>query len=266
MKYIFDHDLHIHSKLSSCSGDPEQTPERILQYAEEFGLNTVCVSDHFWDSEVQGASNWYAPQNFEHISAIKPLPQKENIRFLFGCETEMDRFGRIGISKKRFSEFDFVIVPITHFHMRGFTISEEDAALPKTRAKAWIEHFDALLNMDLPFEKIGIAHLTSGLIAPTREEFFETFSNITDDDLYRLFKKAAALKVGIELNSGSILPREDEDGEPIYRPYIIAKEAGCKFYCGSDAHRPAGLVTVKERIEKATEIMGIEESDKFLLK
>ncbi|MBQ9543675.1 MAG: PHP domain-containing protein, partial [Clostridia bacterium] len=47
--YAVDHDLHIHSQLSSCSSDPELTPERILAYAEQFGLKTVCVTDHFWD-------------------------------------------------------------------------------------------------------------------------------------------------------------------------------------------------------------------------
>ena len=31
MRYIFDNDLHIHSKISLCSGVPEQTAERMLQ-------------------------------------------------------------------------------------------------------------------------------------------------------------------------------------------------------------------------------------------
>ena len=33
MGYSFDHNLHIHSQISSCSNHPEQTTERILQYA-----------------------------------------------------------------------------------------------------------------------------------------------------------------------------------------------------------------------------------------
>lgn len=31
MKYIVDHDFHIHSRLSSCSDDPRQTPKRIVE-------------------------------------------------------------------------------------------------------------------------------------------------------------------------------------------------------------------------------------------
>jgi len=62
MKYIVDNDLHIHSYLSSCSDDPEQTPEAILSHAKKYGLKTICLTDHFWDSAVPGASEWYAPQ------------------------------------------------------------------------------------------------------------------------------------------------------------------------------------------------------------
>ena len=37
MKYIIDHDLHLHSQLSLCSGHPEQTTEAMLKYAAEQG-------------------------------------------------------------------------------------------------------------------------------------------------------------------------------------------------------------------------------------
>ena len=88
-KFVFDHDLHIHSYLSSCSKDPAQTAERILKYAKDNGLSTVCLTNHYWDSLVRGAHPWYVPQNFEHISEAKPLPQSDGIRFLFGCETDL---------------------------------------------------------------------------------------------------------------------------------------------------------------------------------
>ena len=90
MKYIIDNDMHIHSKLSLCSNDPEQTCENILSRAKENGLKTICITDHFWDESVDGASNWYKKQNCQHIAEAKPLPQTEGIRFLFGCETELN--------------------------------------------------------------------------------------------------------------------------------------------------------------------------------
>ena len=38
MRFTVDHDYHIHSTLSSCSNDPAQSTERILQYAKDNGL------------------------------------------------------------------------------------------------------------------------------------------------------------------------------------------------------------------------------------
>ena len=101
MRYVVDHDYHIHSELSSCSRNPAQTPARILQYAKDFGLKTLCLTDHYWDSDVPGASNWYKPQNFEHIAKAKPLPQAEGISFLFGCETDFDRNHVFGVPPAR---------------------------------------------------------------------------------------------------------------------------------------------------------------------
>ena len=105
MRYVYDNDLHIHSGLSSCSGDPEQTPERILEYAKSYGLKTVCLTDHFWDETVDGASEWYKPQNFAWISQANPLPEADGIQFLFGCETDFDRFMTVGLAKEHFDRF-----------------------------------------------------------------------------------------------------------------------------------------------------------------
>ena len=50
MKFKFDQDYHIHSRLSSCSRDPEQSAERILEYAKENGLKLTCGSDYHGDT------------------------------------------------------------------------------------------------------------------------------------------------------------------------------------------------------------------------
>ena len=56
---------------------------------------------------------------------------------------------------------------------------------------------------------------------------------------------------------------EKDDLEKILRPYRIAKEKGCKFYIGSDAHHPAPLDAAKERFEKVIDALELEEEDKF---
>lgn len=257
-----DHDLHVHSQISSCSNDPEQTNERLLQYAKENGYNTICLTDHFWDENVEGASDWYAVQNWAHITKALPLPKDDEVKFLFGVETELNKELTLGISKERMEELDFIVIPTTHFHMKNYTLSEEQAKSPATRAKAWVERLDAVLNMELPFHKIGIAHLACGLIAPTRPEYLETLSLIPDDEMVRLFTKAAKLGVGIELNSGDMNPAEGEE-DTVFRMFRIAKKCGCKFYFASDAHHPKGLDESKAILERAAETLGLSASDKI---
>lgn len=104
MRYVADHDFHIHSNLSSCSNDPNETPENILKVAQENGYSAICLTDHFWDSKLPGASPWYEPQNFEHISKALPLPQNENIKFYFGCDAHWISSLKAGKEK-----FEFII-------------------------------------------------------------------------------------------------------------------------------------------------------------
>ena len=262
MRYIVDNDLHIHSKISACSADPEQTTERILQYAKDNGLKTVCVTDHFWDESVEGASEWYKPQNYERISCAKPLPQSDEVRFLFGCETELNKDLTLGLSAEKFDLYDFIIIPTTHFHMSGFTLSAEEGASAENRAAAWVRRFEAVLGMDLPFNKVGIAHLTCGLIAPTRDMYLETLKLIPSTEMERLFTKAAKLGVGIELNA-SDMNFADEEADTVLRPYKTAKGCGCKFYLGSDAHHPNKFSKVKSIFERAIDLLNLTEDDKF---
>lgn len=263
MEFKFDQDYHIHSGLSSCSNDPKQTPERILEYAKQNGLSTVCITDHYWDSAVPGASDWYKPQDFEHISQSKPLPQCEGIKFLFGCETDMDKYLNLVLPISRFADFDFVIISTTHLHMTGFTITEQDAASNKRIAELWIERLDALLNMPLPFGKVGIAHLNCVLMnMRSHEDYLETMSLIPDSEMRRLFTKAAALGCGIELNKCD-LKVAPEDEELLYRTFRIAKACGCRFYFGSDAHHPNQFDNCDEILKAAVLRLGLCEEDKF---
>lgn len=262
MKFRVDHDIHIHSQISLCSSDPGQTTERLLQYAKDNDLTTICVTDHFWDETIPGAIDWYKKQNYAHVAKALPLPTDDKVRFLFGVETEYSKEMTIGISPEHFDLFDFVIIPTTHFHMAGFTIREEDAVSPATRARAWVEKMDDLLSRDLPFHKIGIAHLACGLMAPTREGYLELLNLLPEEDLYRVFTKAAQVGVGIELNRSDMSFAEDE-ADTVLRVFRIAKACGCKFYCGSDAHHPDEFADAKAVFERAVDLLGLTEEDKF---
>ncbi len=265
MKYIIDHDLHIHSELSFCAGEERflQTNERILKYAEKYNLKTICVTDHFWDEKVKGGPCDYGPSTFSHISSKLPLPQSENIRFLFGCETELNKDLTLGLSTERIKEFDFIIIPTTHLHFPDETVYTEQVKTPKETAETWIKRLDAVLSMNLPFEKVGIAHLTCSLIAPgDREKYLKTLELLSEREMKRLFKKAAMLGCGIEIN---ISPFSDEEADIILRPYKIAKECGCKFYLGSDAHVPREFEKPHEIFKKVINLLDLKEEDKFVI-
>ena len=118
--------------------------------------------------------------------------------------------------------------------------------------------------MDIPFHKIGIPHLTTGLISPKREQYLEVIKEIPEKDMYRLFKQAAKVGVGIELNSSVFNFSETEEKLAIL-PYRIAKECGCKFYCGSDAHEEEHFSYAKSRLEMAVDLLGLTEDDKFII-
>lgn len=264
MRYVIDHDYHLHSHLSLCSGDPQQTGQAILEYAEKLGMTSLVLTDHYWDENVPGASGWYQQQDFAHISQALPLPQGEKTKFFFGCETDMDKFFTLGVSRPVMDKFDFIVVPTTHLHMTGFTIDPEDDPVER-RKELYIQRMDKLLDMDLPFEKIGIAHLTCSLMAPGDDRHLPLIDSITDEEFSGLFSKAAKRGCGIELNGSDMDFRNDREAEQILRPYRIAKKEGCKFYLGSDAHTRKGLTRMEMVFAKAVDALELEESDKFHL-
>ena len=261
--YTVDHDLHIHSFLSTCSKCPEQTPERIARYAVEEKLSTVCITDHFWDETVPGASPWYEKQDMPHILQSKPLPQPEGVRFLFGCETELDQRLRVGISPERMEQMDFIIIPTTHFHMK-FALTEEQRESVESRVAVWLKRLEAVLSKDLPFHKVGLAHLACHLIGRDREEYLQVMEKLPERPMEELFREAARLGVGIELNATDVKAAEGAE-DTVLRPFHIAKACGCKFYCGSDSHSPSGFAKARARFERAVTQLGLTEEDKFRL-
>jgi histidinol phosphatase-like PHP family hydrolase len=266
MRFPVDHDYHIHSKLSSCSRDPEQSTAHILEYAKEHGYRQICLTDHFWDETVDGASRWYTPQNYDHVRQSLPLPQAEGIEFLFGVETEMTKDNILGISPDRYDAFDFIIVPISHFHMVGFTLSEEDAATVEGRANRFLAKLEAVLSMPLPFHKIGLAHMANDTIGGRDLTMYcQVLRQITGERLRALFTKAAALGVGIELNTSCLAFRSEEEAQAVTDFYTVAKECGCKFYIGTDAHHPAQLVGQKDVAQRFIDRLGLTEEDRFYI-
>lgn len=261
MRFVADHDFHIHSTLSLCCHDENQTPQAILNYAKENNLNKICLTNHFWDEKVKSAAEWHQSQQFAPVSSALPLPQAEGISFLFGAETDMDYDYVVGVSKERYDCFDFIVVPTTHLHLVGNTVKTK-ILTPQEGAEIWLNRIEALLNTDMPWHKTGIAHLTCGHIFGNRTP--EVISLLRDNALEKIFCDCARKGVGIELNLKTLsLSREEKD--ILLRPYYIAKDCGCKFYLGSDAHKVEALKSAKENFENIITLLDLQETDKFIL-
>jgi hypothetical protein len=146
-------------------------------------------------------------------------------------------------------------------HLAGNTVRKK-IETPEEASEIWVKRFEELLKKDLPWKKIGIAHLTCGHIFKGRTP--EVIRLISDEILYSLFESCSKKGVGIELNMKTIALGA-EDKEILLRPYKIAKDCGCKFYLGSDSHKIAAFTDVKENFEDIITSLDLKETDKFRL-
>lgn len=261
MKFVIDHDLHIHSKYSNCSSDPEQNNERILQYAKENGFKKICLTDHMWDENLPCDYSGYQESCFKKISKALPIPKDDEVEFLFGCETEMDHQNMIGLSYKMYDTFDFIIVPVNHLHLTPFTRRNEDDDTDR-RIDLFYRRFDRLLCSDLPFGKVGLAHPTCSLMARDLNQANEMLEKMDKNTLRELYTRSAKKNLGIEINEGT--HKLDDCRRKLYIDHMmVAKECGCKFYLGSDAHHPSDFAFSMKKFELAVDMLGLTEDDKF---
>lgn len=230
------HDFHIHTALSVCAAETAAA-ESYLASAEKFGLKKLGFSNHFWDSSVSGANEFYAPQDLAHLKKLKPEIEAVSwgdIQPFFGCEAEYDPFHHgIAVTEAAAEQFDYILVPNSHTHMM----------MPKKYYYPYQKHIDFMVQA---YEEIlscrvsryitAIAHPFEAVACPYDNEML--ISMIPDDTLKRLFSKTADKGIAVEINVASLMNKSQEEIErcPQLHMFQLAKECGCKFLFGSDAH------------------------------
>ncbi len=177
---------------------------------------------------------------------------------------DLDADNKIGLPKERYGDFDFIIVSTTHFnHMIGEKWENCDN---QTLANYWIERMDALLDLDLPFEKVGVAHPACSLIqTKSDEDYLEVLDLIPEKEMERIFTKAAAVGMGIELNFNVRVRKRCDETERILRMFRIAKRCGCKFYFGGDCHNRQDFNGKDETFAAVVDLLDLKEEDKFIV-
>lgn len=263
MKYILDHDIHLHSKFSPCSNDARHTVESILSYGVTRDYRLLVLTDHAWDNDIDVPHRGWvgAGATWQNLKSMAPLPQAKGTHFMLGIEVDINMDGVRAIDRAGEEEADFIIYAPSHLHMKNFTIPADFPEDAETHAARYKERLHDLLNDDsIPFEKTGLAHFTCGL-ACTKEPI-RVFSLFSDAEYRDIFTKVARRGMGVELNFNPYSYNEADLAEML-RPYRIAKEVGCKFYCGSDAHHPENFRTSHNYLTHLIGLLGLEESDKF---
>ena len=228
MRYSVDHDFHIHSYLSPCSRAPEQTPDLILDSAIERGIKSIVLADHFWDDFITEMTPSYSGLNIDLIKKALPLPTKKaeenGVFFGFGCEADMNLNCEVGVHPDHYDDFDFIVVALNHLHL----YDEFKNLGVEERTELYLKRMNALVNdSSLPFHKVGVAHLTDGLVfAGNREGAIKIINDISTSDYVKFFDKTAKIGMGVELNFNPNSYHSDEL-EKILRPYI--KNAAANF-------------------------------------
>jgi len=263
MLFPIDHDMHCHTQLSSCSSDPAQSIQAILEHARSHGYTLQCITDHLWDNLVPGSSGWYAPQDVEHVCRNLPLPHDDQVRLVFGCETEFCGGKKLALHPSHYDTFDFIVIPPNHFHMKNFVRPDTYDSEQKI-ADLLVERLEEISDIDLPWRKVGIAHMVCGLIFKEGDQYL--VYQLVDEKRFRaVMSKFARLGAGIEINLSCFGPGWEEHSDAALRLYRLAKDEGCKFYLASDAHHPAGLSVVPDRAPAVVEALGLTRADLFAL-
>jgi len=257
-----DHDLHVHTYLSACCGDPENArPAKILARAEEFGLKTIGFADHLWANPELEPSDWYRPQDEAHVTRLREdlAGLSTPLRVLVGCEAETIAPGRFGITPEVAERFDFVLLPCNHLHMTGF-VQQPPSDAPGDVARHQLTLFRSAVQSGLataiphPFKALAGEGLFDAMIA-----------TVSDAEFTDAFGLAAENGVAIEITRGFVPPARDA-GAPTWsletpvRFLSLAKGAGCKFIFASDAHTLEDIGTVKN-VQPIVDALGLTTQD-----
>lgn len=250
MRFVPDHDLHIHTQLSPCSRDARQTPEAILSYGITAGMKLLNLADHCWPDT--RAAVLPKPEN---------LPEGKHCFLLHGAEVDMDMNDNLSATIEEIEALDFAVIAFSHLHLKNYCVPKDFPEDAETHKKRFLERVHHLLSLDLPFHKTGLAHFTCELLCTA--EPYRCLDLISDAELIDIFTKVRDRGMGVELNmnplryQGAVL-------DTMLRPFRIAKNLGCKFYMASDAHHPddfSGVLT--RRMNPLIDLLELEESDKL---
>ncbi|MBQ3080371.1 MAG: PHP domain-containing protein [Clostridia bacterium] len=243
-------DLHVHTHLSICA-EPFATPEAYIEKALEIGLTSLGIADHLWDSAVplddHPWKGFYGEQNYAHTALSREEFAKidtKGIRILFGAEGEYDPVNHgIGLTEEVCQKLDFLLIPNSHTHM----MMPKDYYEPKQKhADFMLKAYFDIINCPLSGYITSIAHPFAA-VACKPYPSGDLYPLISYNQYKEAFDAAKEKSIAFEINTSGLLKYTKDEIKSLPRldVFRIAKECGCKFTFGSDAHQPESLESIR---------------------
>ena len=223
------YDFHVHTAWSHCA-EPENTIANLVETAEWLNLDTIALTDHYFQDPFQG---WvlYEDRNHVMIEATRKALAKvdtSKVKVLVGCEADCLDVGVFTIDETMAKTLDMVSLSPTHFHK--IRKKDQSQFTDFDRAKLIIDR--TLSALELPWVHI----MPHPLWVPIHGfGSHEIFIDIIDDNVLRTMGELAIKnKIAMEINLNS-LSYEDYQ-RPMRRVVELWREMGVMFSRGSDAH------------------------------
>lgn len=256
------HDFHVHTVISSC-GKESATVENYMRIAKEKGLTKIGFADHMWDSAIEGASRWYAPQNYEHVAQIKSEIEKykdSGVKIYFGCEGEYDYPHRgVAMTEETAEKFDFILIPHSHTHI---TMPKDYYEPYQKCIDFMVQAYEDIINSNVSRYITSMAHPFMACKSPYDNRILMPL--IPDDTYRRLFSKTAEKGIALEIQTPCFARDLEPDAvagqHTLIRIYSMAKEEGCKFTFGSDAHNTLEYPHI-EIANEVADLLSLKEDD-----
>ena len=257
------HDFHIHTDLSICANETA-TLDNYLAIAKDLGLEKIGIANHFWDSRIDGNIDFYKTQDFEHISKLKPEIDKANsdeLKVYFGGEAEYDfKHHDVSVTEEVAEQLDFLLVPNSHTHL---TMPSEYYNPYEKHIEYMIQAYGDIINSKVSKFITAVAHPFCAVCCPYDREIL--INMISDDTFKRLFDKTANKGIAFELNvdyMAKFKKSYEEIAEAAHiRMFRLAKECGCKFIFGSDAHSTTEHKTYEQLTKTFADLLELKETD-----
>jgi len=246
-------DLHLHTNLSECA-PADTTINSYLPFCAPEGIKKIGISNHL-----------YSSKGVEHTLQLKDeiqtLQDSLSVQILLGCEMELFHGREPMLHKENASQFDYVLAAPSHIFNQIHEYENYDLSTSEKIRRLLIENFKHACHLDLGVPT-AICHPLYPICAPEQQEILD---GMTDEQLEECFTLAARHDKSIEIHAclyRNTVTLDEEGLSPSYiRMLSIAKECGCKFHFGSDAHRTQDFVNKHGLLQRAAERAGICEDD-----